>query len=652
MSYGNTQGLRPLIELDNVSKVYRTGGAEVRALDEVSLTIHEGEYVAIMGQSGSGKSTLMNILGCLDRPSEGTYRVRDTDVAELTSDELANLRRNEFGFVFQRYNLLATMTAAENVELPAIYAGLPQEARRQRSLELLDRLGMGNRAQHRPTELSGGQQQRVSIARALMNDANVVLADEPTGALDTKSGAEVLGVLDQLNREGRTVILITHEPDVAAHAHRQIVISDGEIVSDSGTADRTGPEQAGVTREHGHLALAAEVSEAVKMAFRSLRANIFRTALTLLGVVIGVAAVVTMLAIGDGSKANILESMQSMGTNLLLVRPGAPGMRPSGDVATLVPADAEAIEQRISNIVAVAPERSGSQTVRFGNVDYRTQVLGTWPSYTEVRDWNTAKGAFFSEADLDSYAPVAVLGQTVVDNLFPNGEDPVGKYVLIGNIPFEVIGVMESKGASSFGRDQDDVVFVPITTGFMRLFGQQYANSINVKVSNAKLVDQTENNIKKLLLARHQTEDFQIRNTASMLETMESMTTTLTILLGSVAGISLLVGGIGVMNIMLVNVTERTREIGLRMATGARMSNILLQFNTEALVVCGVGGLIGVILGIGTGLALGSLGLHIVINPTPSLLAFSCAFMTGLIFGFLPARKAALLDPVVALSSE
>ena len=643
---------KPLIELDNVSKVYQTGDAEVRAVDRISLTIHEGEYVAIMGQSGSGKSTLMNILGCLDRPSEGSYRVRGTNIAELTSDELANLRRNEFGFVFQRYNLLATMTAAENVELPAIYAGLSQDARRNRSMELLERLGMGNRAKHRPNELSGGQQQRVSIARALMNDANVVLADEPTGALDTKSGAEVLEVLDKLNRDGRTVILITHEPEVAAHAHRQIVISDGKIVSDTGTADNMGEEQTPLLREHRHLALWAEVSEAVKMAIRSLRANIFRTALTLLGVVIGVAAVVTMLAIGDGSKANIMESMQSMGTNLLLVRPGAPGMRPSGDIATLVPADATAIEQNVPNVVAVAPERDGSETARFGNTDYRTQVTGTWPQYTKVRDWEAAKGSFFSEADLESYAPVAVLGQTVVDNIFPNGEDPIGQYVLIGNIPFEVIGVMEAKGASSFGRDQDDVVFIPITTGFMRLFGQQYTNSINVKVSDSALVDQTEADIKKLLLARHQTEDFQIRNTASMLETMESMSSTLTILLGSVAGISLLVGGIGVMNIMLVNVTERTREIGLRMATGARMNNILLQFNTEALVVCGVGGIIGVMLGIGTGLALSSFGLHIAIKALPSFLAFSCAFMTGLIFGYLPARKAARLDPVVALASE
>ena len=399
------------------------------------------------------------------------------------------------------------------------------------------------------------------------------------------------------------------------------------------------------------MVIQAEIAEAVKMAFRSLRANIFRTALTLLGVVIGVAAVVVMLAIGDGSKANIMSAMQSMGTNLLLVRPGAPGMRPSGDIATLVPADAEAISQ-LPNVTAATAERSTSSTVRFGNVDYRTEVQGTWPELTVVRDWNVAQGGFFTEADLNGYAPVIVLGQTVVDALFPDGRNPVGEYVLVGNIPFEVVGVMEAKGAASFGRDQDDVAFVPLTTGFMRLFGQQYANSVTVKVGDASRVDETEEAIQTLMLARHRTEDFQIRNTASMLETMEDMSNTMTILLGSVAAISLLVGGIGVMNIMLVSVTERTREIGIRMATGARMSNILVQFNTEALVVCGVGGLIGVLLGIATALALSGFGLNIVINPMPSTLAFTCAFLTGLVFGYLPARKAAQLDPVVALASE
>lgn len=647
----NPPARTPLIELKDVTRVYSTGGQEVRALDGVSLTIRRGEFVAIMGQSGSGKSTLMNILGCLDRPSGGSYEVAGTNVAALTSDELAALRRDTFGFVFQRYNLLSTMTAAENVELPAIYAGTTRTERHERAKSLLARLGMSERAAHRPGELSGGQQQRVSIARALMNGADVILADEPTGALDTQSGADVLNVLKELNREGRTVILITHDAEVADHADRLIQISDGRIVSDSGVKTVQGTAPADETLAGQGFVIQAEIAEAVKMAFRSLRANIFRTALTLLGVVIGVAAVVVMLAIGDGSKENIVTSMQSMGTNLLVVRPGAPGIRSSGDIATLTTADAEAIRE-IDNVVAVVAERSTSSTLRFGNVDYRTQIEGTWPEMTTVRDWNVGRGGFFTDMDLNGYAPVIVLGQTVVNALFPNGEDAVGQYVLVGNIPFEVAGVMEPKGAGSFGRDQDDVAFVPLTTGFMRLFGRQYANSITVKVADSNRVTETEEAIHALLLARHRTEDFQIRNTASMLETLESMSNTMTILLGSVAAISLLVGGIGVMNIMLVSVTERTREIGIRMATGARMNNILVQFNTEALVVCGVGGLIGLLLGLSVAQMLSGVGINIAINPMPSILAFSCAVLTGLVFGYLPARKAARLDPVVALASE
>ena len=644
-------GKTPLIELKDVTKAYRTGGQEVRALDGVSLTIRQGEFVAIMGQSGSGKSTLMNILGCLDRPSSGNYEVAGINVAALTGDELAALRRDTFGFVFQRYNLLSTMTATENVELPAIYAGTTKSERFERARRLLTRLGMGERASHRPGELSGGQQQRVSIARALMNGADVILADEPTGALDTQSGADVLKVLKDLNAEGHTIILITHDAEVARHADRQIQISDGKILSDTGPgASKGAPSSAEPLAGQGFV-IQAEIAEAVKMAFRSLRANIFRTALTLLGVVIGVAAVVVMLAIGDGSKENIVSSMQSMGTNLLVVRPGAPGIRSSGDIATLTTGDAEAIRE-LGNVAAVVAERSTASTLRFGNVDYRTQVDGTWPEMTTVRDWEVAQGGFFTEADLNGYAPVIVLGQTIVNALFPHGENAVGEYVLVGNIPFEVVGVMEAKGAAAFGRDQDDVAFVPLTTGFMRLFGLQYANSITVKVADANRVTETEEAIHTLLLARHRTEDFQIRNTASMLETLESMSNTMTILLGSVAAISLLVGGIGVMNIMLVSVTERTREIGIRMATGARMSNILVQFNTEALVVCGVGGLMGVALGLSVAQALSGAGLNIAINPMPSILAFSCAVLTGLVFGYLPARKAARLDPVVALASE
>ena len=652
MSTATPEADTPLIHIDNVTKTYVTGESEVRALDGVSLTIRAGEFVAIMGQSGSGKSTLMNILGCLDRPTDGRYLVNGTDVAELTSDELAALRRDTFGFVFQRYNLLPTMTATENVELPAVYAGKPHTERLERARMLISRLGLGERGGHRPMQLSGGQQQRVSIARALMNDAPIILADEPTGALDSQSGAEVLALLAQLNAEGRTVILITHDASVAEHARRLIRLADGRILDDvENTPSPAVPPRAAAEPAPAVSFFHGDLAEAIKMAFRSLRMNIFRTALTLLGVVIGVGAVVAMLAIGNGSKANVLQRISAMGTNLLTIRPGAPGVRSTGDIATLKPDDATAISA-LPNVEAAVPERSTSVTVRYGNIDYRTQVTGTWPAYPIVRAWNVSDGGFFTKADVDGYAPVIVIGQTIAGNLFPDGSDPVGKYILVQNVPFEVVGVMETKGSSSFGGDQDDVAFVPLSTGYMRLFGKQYVSTVSVKVMDSSMIDETQDKITSLLTARHRATDFQVRNTASILETATETQNTLTILLGSVAAISLIVGGIGVMNIMLVSVTERTREIGIRMATGARQIDIMLQFNTEALVVCGVGGLIGVLGGIGMAAICGAFGLPVAYSAAPPLFAFSCAFATGLLFGYLPARKAAGLDPVVALASE
>jgi macrolide transport system ATP-binding/permease protein len=545
------------------------------------------------------------------------------------------------------------MTATENVELPAVYAGKPHAERLTRARALIARLGLETRGDHRPTQLSGGQQQRVSIARALMNDAAVILADEPTGALDSQSGAEVLALLADLNKEGRTVILITHDADVAAHADRLIRLADGRILDDT-RKDGSAPQAATAidTMNATRPALfGSEVGEAVKMAFRSLHMNIFRTALTLLGVVIGVGAVVAMLAIGNGSKENVLDRISQMGTNLLMIRPGAPGVRSSGDNASLKPDDATAVAA-LANVEAAVPERSTSVTVRYGNIDYRTQVTGTWAQYPQVRDWGLSEGGFFTKADLDGYAPVIVIGQTIRDILFPDGDSPIGKYILVQNVPFEVVGVMDAKGSSSFGGDQDDVAFVPLSTGYMRLFGNQFVSMISVKVTDASQMDATEEKITSVLTARHGTEDFRARNTASILETATETQDTLTILLGSVAAISLLVGGIGVMNIMLVSVTERTREIGIRMATGARQSDIMLQFNTEALVVCGVGGLIGVVGGLATAAVCGMFGLPVAYSVTPPLFAFFCAFATGLLFGYLPARKAAGLDPVVALASE
>jgi macrolide transport system ATP-binding/permease protein len=643
----------PLIEITNVTKHYQQGATTVRALDGISLTIEAGEFVAIMGQSGSGKSTLMNIIGCLDRPSSGDYRVTGIGVETLSADELAALRCRTFGFVFQRFNLLAGITAAENVEIPAAYAGRPKRERMARAKQLLARLGLGERTDHRPTELSGGQQQRVSIARALMNEAPVILADEPTGALDSRSGEEVLALLKELHAEGRTVILITHNPEIAEHTHRVIHIADGLIKSDERRVTGNTAEAPEFTLDlQQRNRWLPDLVEATKMALHSMRVNLFRTALTLLGVVIGVAAVVAMLAIGDGSKQQVLERISAMGTNLLVIRPGAPGVRVAGDNATLVEEDARAIAE-LPAVTAVSPERATRVTVRYGNIDYATQIQGAWPGYAIARDWAMAEGSFISEDDVKGYAPVVVLGQTVAQTLFPGGESPIGKYLLVRNVPFEITGVLSARGATPWGADQDDLVVMPLSTGYMRLFGRRFLNTITVLVANADEIDTTQAAIEKLVTERHRgVTDFRIRNTASILEAAIATQETLTLLLASVAAISLLVGGIGVMNIMLVSVTERTREIGVRMATGARMGNILLQFNTEALVVCGIGGLVGVLLGIGVALVVQSFGVAILLSPLPAILAFSCAFLTGLLFGYLPARKAALMDPVVALSYE
>jgi macrolide transport system ATP-binding/permease protein len=642
-----------LIELRELTKTYDSGGLAVTVLHGVSLHIHAGEFVAVMGASGSGKSTLMNILGCLDRPTSGTYLLAGRDVSRLEPDELAALRSGTFGFIFQRYNLIPTETATENVEIPAIYAGVASRTRVQRARDLLTRLGLADRLDYRPTQLSGGQQQRVSIARALMNGGRVILADEPTGALDSKSGAEVMDLLHQLHRAGHTVILITHDPELAGQAERTIQIKDGVIVEDTGTPARRLVPAAGAPPvvEAADGRLMPEVMEAVKMAVRSLRTNLFRTVLTLLGIMIGVGAVVAMLALGDGSKQSVLSRIEAMGTDLLVVRPGAGRVRTRDETATLVAEDAEAIAL-LPNVLRAVPEYTSAVTVRAGDNDYVTSGNATTADYAAARSWAAARGAFFSNADVTSFAPVIVLGQTVVKNLYGYDEDPVGRYVLVNNIPFQVVGVLAAKGATTFGSDMDDTVFVPLTTGRMRLFGRRYVRAITVQVADVERIDETEKAITELLTARHKRVDFQVRNTASLLETATETQNTLTVLLGSIAAISLLVGGIGVMNIMLVSVTERVREIGIRMATGARMVHILMQFLTEALVVCAVGGIVGVLGGLAAAWIAQQFGSPVVYSLPPVLLAFGSAFIIGLLFGFLPARRAAKLDPVVALATE
>ena len=646
---------QPIISLRDVCKTYVSGDVITEVLCGIDLDIYAGEFVAIMGASGSGKSTLMHVLGCLDTPTSGTYCFSSNDfqaanVAGLDRDQLALLRRDTFGFVFQSYHLIKTASARENVEVPGIYAGIAATDRHARADELLSRLGLGDRLHHKPNQLSGGQQQRVSIARALMNGGQIILADEPTGALDSKSGAEVMALLKELSAQGHTIVLITHDANVAAHANRIIEIRDGEIVSDDGASPADHSVVRKISAERSAHDGALTTIESVQMAKRALQANWFRTLLTLLGIVIGVASVVVMLAVGEGAKTSVLDRINSMGSNLLMIRPDGRGRLGANGVVSLVPADAKALAL-LPNVVAAIPEMEGNVTARYGNLDVSTKVTATTWQYSEARNWPVVWGTFFSENDEHSYATVAVLGKTVADSLFPE-EDPVGHYVQLNNVPFQVIGILDQKGATGWGGDADDVIFVPLDTGALRLFGQTYVRNITVAVSDVSAMDDTQLLMEQLMQERHGGEDFRIRNMADIVDAVSETQNTLTMLLGSIAAISLLVGGIGVMNIMLVTVTERIHEIGIRIATGASTRNILQQFLTEAVMVSALGGALGVVLGVLLGLIGVALGMPVEFSAGTMLLAFSCAAGTGLLFGFAPALKAARMNPVVALSGD
>ncbi len=643
----------PLLELNAIGRTYTSGGVPLTVLTDVSLTIQSGEFVAIMGASGSGKSTLMNIIGCLDKPSSGAYRIRGVDVASLNGDALAALRRDTFGFIFQRYNLMSDLSAVENAEVPAVYRGMEKPQRDARASDLLRELGLGDRLQHHPNQLSGGQQQRVSIARALMNGGPVILADEPTGALDSQGGREVMAILVKLHGQGHTIIVVTHDSDIAAYAHRIVRITDGRITSD----ERQNGE-AGNQAQTGESAMEAKpgvavLGEALKMALRSLLHNRLRTALTMLGIIIGVASVVALMAIGNGAKQDVLERIQAMGTDLLTIERGPPAVRAAaGIVTSFLPEDLPFIAS-VPGVAMTVPETNLSSLIRFGDQDLTVTVVGTGEDFPGVHDWPPQSGVFFSAEHVTRYAQVVTIGQTVANNLFPNGANPLGQYLLIGNAPFMVIGVLSSKGSTARGDDMDNSAWLPYTTAGARIFGQRFFQHIIVRVKPGADMSVVQATLHTLLMKRHRKEDFNIRNMADTIATANETQNTLTYLLAAIAVISLVVGGIGVMNIMLVSVTERTREIGIRMAIGARGFDVLFQFLTEAVMVCFIGGLAGVVVGIGGGLSTSAIaGWRVIFTLGPIVIAFACAFLTGIVFGYLPARKAAQLDPIEALARD
>lgn len=647
----------PLIELSGIRKRYGGGDQpEVEVLHGVDLSIYAGEFVAIVGTSGSGKSTMMNILGCLDRPTEGTYKFNGQDVSTLSGDALAWLRREAFGFVFQGYHLIPTESARENVEVPAIYAGISEEARAERAEALLTRLGMRDKMANRPNQLSGGQQQRVSIARALMNGGNIVLADEPTGALDSKSGAEVMTLLRELADAGHTVILITHDRDVAEQARRVIEIKDGNIIADSGTQSL--PEVTGkFAAIDMHDAVKDQgtpfwngVHEALRTAWRGMRINRSRTVLTLLGIVIGVVSVIVMLAIGEGAKQQVVAQMGAMGPNMMYVGSRIPDT--GGPVGVITLDDFEAI-LALPEVERVMPVLRDPALARYGNESMRLEVLGVSESLPKVHRWQVAQGRFFNATENAQIAPVVVLGADVYDKLFPDGKNPLGRQMLLNGAPFEVIGVMKRKGADSGNNKPDEQIFVPHQTGMVRVFPQLRDESYGViEAVSSDLVLQAQSKIEELMYKRHGRSDFRVYNSAARMQAEAETRNTMTLMLSLIAAVSLLVGGIGVMNVMLMTVRERTKEIGIRMATGARQKDILRQFLTEAMLVTVSGGVVGVVLGLVIGAVLIMIKVPVVFSVTAIAGAFGCAVATGVIFGYMPAKSAAQLDPVVALVGE
>lgn len=644
-----------ILELQNINKFFGQAKNRVHVLKGINLSIQKGDFVAIIGQSGSGKSTLMNIIGCLDTPTSGSYRINGIEAGKMDRDQLAELRCKTFGFIFQRYNLLNSLNARENAALPAIYLGLGAADRDKRAVELLKKLDLGNKLKNRPNELSGGQQQRVSIARALMNGGEIILADEPTGALDSKSGEMVMEIIKSLHKQGHTIILVTHDSKIAAQASRIIEIKDGEIVSDQRKASdfyQINDEVKYIKRSKLET-FKYRFAESFSMSIHAILSNKMRSLLTMLGIIIGIASVVSVVALGNASQAKIMEQINSMGTNTIDIMPGTGfGDMRSGKVKTLKVSDSDYLSKQ-GFIDNSTPSVSGSGTLVYGNTSSTAQLRGVGASYFEVKGRELAQGRVFTENEVNNIASVVVIDENTRKENFANNPNPLGEIIIFNKKPLKIIGITEVDNNPGPRADAMNI-WVPYTTAMYKINGSTDINTITVKISDKVNSQVAEESIENILTSLHGKKDFFMINSDSIKQTVENATNTMKFLIASIAVISLIVGGIGVMNIMLVSVTERTKEIGIRMAIGAKQADILQQFLIEAILICLVGGFMGVSLSmlIGLGFNTFSEDFGMIFSTTSIILALVCSSAIGIIFGYMPAKNASNLNPIDALASE